>query len=116
MKKFLTVLEFELMNYVKNKGFMLSTIIFALIIAVGMFVPNIMELVKGNDNNDTNQAEENEEKDVIVVYDKANIFIEDEVLIQMLPQYDWQFVTSEDEVKTSGRRNSRKWFYYSIIN
>ena len=99
MKKFLTVLEFELMNYVKNKGFMLSTIIFALIIAVGMFVPNIMELVKGNDNNDTNQAKENEEKDVIVVYDKANIFIEDEVLIQMLPQYDWQFVTSEDEVK-----------------
>ena len=38
MKKFLTVLEFELMSYIKNKSFMIATILLALLLTGSMFI------------------------------------------------------------------------------
>ena len=44
MRRFSTVFQFELRNYVKNKSFVISTILIALIIGVVMFVPNVIDM------------------------------------------------------------------------
>ena len=42
MKQFLTVLQFELNNYFKNKSFVLTTVIFAVILAAAVAVPPLI--------------------------------------------------------------------------
>ena len=44
MRRFATVFQFELKNYIKNKSFVISTILIALIIGVVMFVPNVIDM------------------------------------------------------------------------
>lgn len=41
MKDFLIVLRFELMNFMKNKTFIISTAIICLLISIGLSVPTI---------------------------------------------------------------------------
>lgn len=44
MKKFLTVLSFELTNYFKNKGYMITTILISLILIIGLSLPSFIDL------------------------------------------------------------------------
>lgn len=44
MRRFATVFQFELKNYVKNKSFMITTILIALVIGIIMFIPNVIDL------------------------------------------------------------------------
>lgn len=43
MKSFLTVLKFELFNFLKNKVFKVSTIILCLLVIIGLTIPTIMD-------------------------------------------------------------------------
>ncbi len=109
MKKFLTVLEFELMSYIKNKSFMIATILLALLLTGSMFIPNFIDLSGDNQGDDSTSTEQNnEEKETFVVYDKAKVIIDEQVLIQMMPGYNWNFVESEDEVKEQVKNETAK--------
>lgn len=44
MKEFLTVLNFELMNYIQKKAFVISTILLCIILVVVLVFPNIMDI------------------------------------------------------------------------
>lgn len=44
MKQFINVLQFELMNYVKNKSFVITTIVFALILGIGLCIPSVIKI------------------------------------------------------------------------
>lgn len=44
MKDFFTVLKFELMGFMKNKSFILTTLIISLILAIGLSVPSIINI------------------------------------------------------------------------
>lgn len=44
MRRFATVFQFEFKNYVRNKSFVISTILIALVIGIVMFVPNVIDL------------------------------------------------------------------------
>ena len=42
------------------------------------------------------------------MYDKAKVIIDEQVLIQMMPGYNWNFVESEDEVKEQVKNETAK--------
>ena len=44
MKKFWVVLKFELMNYFQSKGYIIGTIVFAIILIVGLSIPTFIQL------------------------------------------------------------------------
>ena len=47
MNSFLTVLKFEMMHYLKNKVFVISTLVLVLLVSIGLTVPTIMEMFEG---------------------------------------------------------------------
>ena len=62
MKSFKTIFKFELDNYFKSKSYMIMTILIAMIAATLMFVPRIIDSVKGDsDDKTSNESQVNEE-------------------------------------------------------
>ena len=53
MKQFGKILNFELMNYLKNKAFVGVTLLLVAIIAVAMFFPRITSLFESGDPGDS---------------------------------------------------------------
>ena len=50
MKNFKTIFKFELDNYFKSKSYMIMTILIAIIAGTLMFIPRIIDSVKGPSN------------------------------------------------------------------
>ena len=48
MKGFLSVLRFELTNYFKNKGYLITTGIIAAVLIVGLSLPSFFDMVSLN--------------------------------------------------------------------
>ena len=44
MRRFFTVFEFEFKSYLKNKSFMITTIIISLLLGAIMFLPNFVDM------------------------------------------------------------------------
>lgn len=59
MKDFLIVLKFELMNFLKNKTFIVSTLIICLMIGVGLSLPTIKDTFFGDDRDKTSTEQSN---------------------------------------------------------
>lgn len=76
MKNFKTIFKFELDNYFKSKSYMLLTIVIALIAATLMFIPRIVDSVKGEDDSkDSGVESEVNEEDLrnIAIYNPDGI-------------------------------------------
>lgn len=82
MKKFGVIFQFELMNYIKNKSYMVTTIIVAVLAGIIMFVPSFFDLgglFAGNSSSDRSDSEQTaddtgsgEESDsIVLIYDKS---------------------------------------------
>lgn len=100
MKSFKTIFKFELDNYFKSKSYMILTIVIALIAGTLMFVPRIIDSIKGDSEDKEVESEVNEE-------DLRNIAIYDpdglgnmEVLAGYFTDAKFTEVSSEDEVKS----------------
>ena len=63
MKQFGKILKFELKGYLKNKVFVGMTVLLVAVIAVVMFIPNILSLFKSDDS-----ASASDNKPVMLVY------------------------------------------------
>lgn len=61
MRSFFTVLKFELLSFMKNKVFVLSTLIICLMIAIGLSVPTIIDVFKSPDSGELVDEEISEE-------------------------------------------------------
>ena len=101
MKKLGVVLQYELMTYLKNKSYVISTVIIALIAVIIMFVPRFIDISAitgitnsteqnsdsdkdnsdGKSNSDKDNKADDNNKDVILIYDESGVF-EDVELIQ----------------------------------
>lgn len=103
MKKFLIVLGFEVGNYLKNRAYMFSTILIAVILALGMFLPSVIDMSEFLGTKTV--QEENKDKDIdkeketIVFYDKAGIGITKEMLEVTFPDNIIVLKEKEEEVK-----------------
>ena len=104
MKQFLNVLSFELSNYFKNKGYMITTILFSII---GLSLPsffNMSKLIPQLDQNSTESIESVEEiseedKKSFVIIDNNNIFENLDILESAFLNSKWTKVTSLDEAE-----------------
>lgn len=110
MKQFLTVLKFELNNYFKNKSFVVTTFVLALIIAGVIIVPTLIPGLLGEESENVEQgtseelvideeagAEEGMTSYGICVADDATD-VDLEVVCAAFPA-DWKTYGSEEEIK-----------------
>lgn len=105
MKQFLNVLSFELSNYFKNKGYMITTILFSILLIIGLSLPsffNMSKLIPQLDQNSTESIESVEEiseedKKSFVIIDNNNIFENLDILESAFLNSKWTKVTSLDE-------------------
>ncbi|MBE5949675.1 MAG: ABC transporter permease [Lachnospiraceae bacterium] len=122
MKAFGKVLKFELSNYFQSKGYMITTFLVALLIAVVMFIPTIIqafddgdqssgniEIVEdGGDINEDDIAGEDdsvenveipvEYDEVYLLYDPQNL-VNDFSMLESAFFAEWQKVSSESEIE-----------------
>lgn len=76
MKKFGVIFQYELMNYIKNKSYVITTVIIALVAGIIMFVPNFIDIgsVTGENKNDVSDENSGADSDsTILVYDKSGM-------------------------------------------
>lgn len=105
MKKFLTVLQYELLNYFKNKSYLITTILIILVVGVGMFLPNVFnmsEMLGTSPKNETEITSDSDDSNAenMIIYDKTGAFGDLSVLKSAFRNVTWQVATSEDEVKS----------------
>ena len=112
MKQFLTVLKFELNNYLKNKGFMITTLVLALVIAAVVIVPTFIPGLLGGESKEAESgtSEENvidsedDKEDAEEVYgicikkDASSVNLE---MISTVFPADWRIYDSEKEIKNA---------------
>lgn len=102
MKKLGVVLQYELMTYIKNKSYVISTVVIAVIAAAIMFVPRFIDIsaitgitnsteqnsgdsdsdkdnVDGKSDSDKDNKADNN-KDVILIYDESGTFSDIQII------------------------------------
>lgn len=118
MKRFFVVLQYELLNYVKNKSYMITTIVIALIAAALMFLPSIFNMsdMLGTDsstNVETPGGEENENNDndnaeTMLIFDQSGVFADLSFLQNYFEGVKWEKAATEDELKKKVENESVK--------
>lgn len=80
MRQFLTVLKFELNNYFKNKSFVVTTFILALVIAAVVIIPTMIPGLLG----DEDKEPESGSVDGVVLDDEVDVEVDEEVELELL--------------------------------
>ena len=107
MKQFLNVLSFELSNYFKNKGYMITTILFYILLIIGLSLPSFFNMSKlipqlgENSKENIESVEEisEENKKSFVLIDNNNIFENLDILESAFLNSKWTKVNSLDEAE-----------------
>lgn len=110
MKKFMTVFEFELTSYIKNKSYMITTILIAVIIGALMFLPSIFDMSDMLGIEQTQQEEDTdidkeeatdteEESDTFGIVDKTGYLSDTAILEQAFGNAEFKTMDSEEELK-----------------
>lgn len=104
MRQFLRVLQFELNNYFKTKGYVLTTVIISALLIVGLSLPSFFDMSKILPFlEDTKQEEAKETLDEdeisnLAIFDK-NKLIDVNYLKEFFPSSKFVTVDSENEIK-----------------
>ncbi len=99
MRQFWTVLKFELSNYFKNKSFVLTTVVLALVLAAVVVVPTLF-MDSGKENQPgSGGAEDQTESSVLAVADAGKSLQDPETFAKSFPGYEVVYCSSEAEVK-----------------
>ena len=107
MKQFLNVLSFELSNYFKNKGYMITTILFSILLIIGLSLPSFFNMSKlipqlgenSKENIESVKEISEENKKSFVLIDNNNIFENLDILESAFLNSKWTKVTSLDEAE-----------------
>lgn len=108
MKRFITVFEFELMSYIKNKSFMITTILAAVLLGAVMFLPRFIDMsdilgietVESGEEAASGQKEESGEDTVkLGIVDEAGIFSDQSLLEQTFGEAEFIFMADSQDLK-----------------
>ena len=105
MKRFFTVFQFELMSYLKNKSFMVSTLLIALLVGAAMFLPSVFDMsdMLGTESKkEQSQQDEEKEEDITKygIVDVNGYFQGSSEMLQMVfEKSEFTFFDSEDALK-----------------
>ena len=121
MKSFGKVLKFELSNYFQSKSYVIMTAVVALIVAVVMFIPTIIQAFDDSDRSSENIGIVEDSGDIIededdgssvtvinppVEYDELYLLYDPQNLVTDLSLFEahffakWEKVSSESEIET----------------
>jgi len=100
MRNFKIVLGFELKEYFKSKGFMITTLVIAILAIIGLSIPRFFDLGlnRGAEGADNRMFDTDSSK--VIIYD-ARGYLPEEQTALVFPQR--QFVASEKEVEDAVR-------------
>lgn len=105
MKKFMTVLQFELNNYIKNKSYVLTTLILGIFIAGLLFLPHVFNF-SGSDSSKEPEQGQNQQVESpgeeitsqMLYMDKTGI-VDEAILQSFFPGVGWQKANDEDAIR-----------------
>lgn len=101
MKKFGVIFQYELMNYIKNKSYVITTVIIALVAGIIMFVPNFIDIgsVTGENKNDVSDENSGADSDsIILVYDKSGMVTDISFIQNFYPDDAIKKASGENEL------------------
>ena len=111
MRGFWTVFEFELLSYIKNKSFMITTIVIALLLGAGMFLPRFIDMsdMLGTEQMVGEEKSEDEKSDgdeleKLGIVDEKGYFAEQAILKQAFPEVEFVYMDDEKELKSAVER------------
>ena len=128
MKKFGVIFQYELMNYIKNKSYVITTVIIALVAGIIMFVPNFIDIgsVTGENKNDVSYENSGADSDsTILVYDKSGMvtdisfiqnFYHDDAIKKASGENELVDKVKADEVSAGFVVNSLTDYDYYVYN
>lgn len=128
MKKFGVIFQYELMNYIKNKSYVITTVIIALVAGIIMFVPNFIDIgsVTGENKNDVSDENSGADSDsAILVYDKSGMvtdisfiqnFYHDDAIKKASGENELVDKVKADEVSAGFVVNSLTDYDYYVYN
>lgn len=108
MKQFFNVLSFELSNYFKNKGYLITTILISILLIVGLSLPSVFDMSKlipqlSSNNSEitenTEKGDESKDKTNYIIMDTNNIISDNNILETAFPNSTWTIVNSKDEAE-----------------
>mgnify|MGYP002707023866 FL=1 len=110
MKRFITVFEFELMSYIKNKSFMITTILMAVLLGAVMFLPRFIDMsdILGTETAESREEAaggQEEQSDEAVarlgIVDENRIFSDPSILEQAFGDAEFVFMADREELKSA---------------
>ena len=114
-EQFKTIFSYEYIGILKNKAYIITTVIIMVVIAVVLTAPSVMALFKGDDTDNGDGPIVNDpvetQKQKIAIINNTESQIED-VLDQSLPNFDFETVNNELEA-VKGKINTGE--YYAAI-
>lgn len=128
MKKFGVIFQYELMNYIKNKSYVITTVIIVLVAGIIMFVPNFIDIgsVTGENKNDVSDENSGADSDsTILVYDKSGMvtdisfiqnFYHDDAIKKASGENELVDKVKADEVSAGFVVNSLTDYDYYVYN
>lgn len=128
MKKFGVIFQYELMNYIKNKSYVITTVIIALVAGIIMFVPNFIDIgsVTGENKNDVSDENSGADSDsTILLYDKSGMvtdisfiqnFYHDDAIKKASGENELVDKVKADEVSAGFVVNSLTDYDYYVYN
>lgn len=105
MMQLKTVISFELNSYIKNKSYILTTIVLALVLGLGLCIPTFLKgagIIEDDKKTEqsANASEDNVgDKDVFLVYDPSGALTDTKYQEQTYSAYSFKVVNSQKELE-----------------
>lgn len=102
MKQFFNVLSFELSNYFKNKGYLITTILISILLIIGLSLPSIFDmskLIPQLSSSNSTEITEDKDKTNYALIDINNVIEDKAILENSFPNSNWIIKNSKEEIE-----------------
>lgn len=102
MKQFFNVLSFELSNYFKNKGYLITTILISILLIIGLSLPSIFDmskLIPKLSSSNSTEITEDKDKTNYALIDINNVIEDKAILENSFPNSNWIIKNSKEEIE-----------------
>lgn len=102
MKQFFNILSFELSNYFKNKGYLITTILISILLIIGLSLPSIFDmskLIPQLSSSNSTEITEDKDKTNYALMDINNVIEDKAILENSFPNSNWIIKNSKEEIE-----------------
>lgn len=118
MKRFITVFQFELMSYIKNKSFMITTVLVAVLLGAATFLPRFIDMSdmlgipQNNEGTEDSTEQGKEETTFLGLVDEKGYFADMSILEQAFPNTQFVVMDSEKDLRDSVEKEEVQAGFY----